>query len=133
MKTNLNNMKKYVTTNNISFLVDFDKTIDINKNGKSMYFKLFRINYQDIQNFLLNLDNFKLYMASPFISVNCKYEDPILVLSRPFLITNESNPKIIYDYLFKQFEKGSNDFNMDMESEYYLMFNYKSIDLGKRI
>jgi hypothetical protein len=22
---------------------------------------------------------------------------------------------------------------MDMESEYYLMFNYKSIDLGKRI
>jgi hypothetical protein len=133
MKTNLNNMKKYITTNEISFLADFDRTIEINKKGKSMYFKMYRITYYNIADFILNLDNDKIYIANPFISINCIYEDPTIGLSRAFLITNESNPKIIYDYLFSKFQKANDDFNMDMESQYFLIFSYKSIDLDKRI
>jgi hypothetical protein len=133
MNSNLNNMKKYITTSNITFLSDLDRTVDINKDGKSMYFKLFRINYHEIQNFILNLDNIKIYMANPFITINCNYEDPILVLSRPFLITNESNPKIIYDLLIKQFEKANEDFNIDTESQYFLIINYRSVNLNKKV
>jgi hypothetical protein len=132
-KTNLNYMKKYITTNDISFLIDFDRTININKNGKAMCFKMFRINYLELNNFILNLDNFKIFMANPFISINCKYYDPIITLTRPFLITNESNPKLIHDHLFSQFEKANNEFNMDIESQYFLIINYKSVDLDKRI
>lgn len=133
MRTNLEQMKKYITTNDISFLANIDRVIDVNKNGKTMYFKMFRISHYDIQNFILSLDTHKIYMANPFITINCKYDDPIIALSRPFLITNESNPKIIYDHLITQFEKANNDFNMDMGYEYFMMFSYKSVDLDKRI
>jgi hypothetical protein len=126
-------MKKFISTNDISFLADFDRTIDINRSGKSMHFKIFRINNYEIDNFIINLDNFKIYMANPFISMNCKYNDPIIGLTRPFLITNESNTKLIHDHLFSQFEKANDDFNMDIESEYFLIISYKSVDLDKRI
>ena len=133
MKPNLNYMKKFISTNDITFLAPFDRTIEINKTGRSMYFRMTRISLSEIDNFILNLDNFKIYMTNPFISVSCKYEDPIITLSRPFLITNESNPKLIYDHLFSQFEKANNDFNMDIESEYFLYFSYKAVDIDKRI
>ena len=67
-------------------------------------------------------------MANPFITINCKYEDPILGLSRPFLITNESNPKIIYELLIKNFETAKDDFYMDIDN-YFLIFSYKSVEV----
>jgi len=33
--TNLNYIKRYISTNDISFLIDFDKTINIDKSGKA--------------------------------------------------------------------------------------------------
>jgi hypothetical protein len=133
MKINMIEIKKYISTHDISFLSELNRTIDIIKSGKSIYFKMYRINSFLIDNFIKNLDADKIYMVNPFITINCKYEDPILNLSRPFLITNNSNPKLIHDYLFTQYEKAYNDFEMNMEQYYHLIFNYKSIELDKRI
>ena len=133
MKINMNQIKKYISTNDISFLADFDKTIEINKNGKSAYFKMYKFNFNLIEQFINNLDSDKIYMLNPFITINCKYQDPVLNLSRPFLITNNSNSKFIHDYLFTQYETAWNDFEMNMEQSYYLIFYYKSVELDKRI
>ena len=95
MKININEIKKYISTHDISFLADFDRTIEINKTGKSKYFKMYRINSYLIEQFIINLDTDKIYLVNPFITINCKYKDPVLTLSTPFLITNNSNPKLI--------------------------------------
>lgn len=46
----LETIKKYLSTNDISFLVDFDKTIDIDKSSKAYYFKIFTIELNEISN-----------------------------------------------------------------------------------
>jgi hypothetical protein len=105
IKMNFNHMKNYISVHDISFLVNFDRTIDINKSGKSDFYKMFRINQEHIKDFILNLFDNKIYMINPFISINCRINDPYINLSRQFLITNKSNHKIVHDYLFNQFEK----------------------------
>ena len=130
--TILKQLKKYISINGIAFLSDFDRSIDVNKSSKSMYFKMLRIHFDNIKNFIENLDDDKIYMINPFISINSNYQDPILGLSRPFLITNESNSKLIHDFLFTQFEKGINDFGMELDPTFYLIFNYHSVNLEKR-
>ena len=41
-------VKKYISINKISFLIDFDKTINIDKKGKSYYHKMFNIQLNEI-------------------------------------------------------------------------------------
>jgi hypothetical protein len=98
MKINLERIKKYLSTNDISFLVNFDRTINIDKSGKSNFHRIFKFEQSDIKDFVLKLDDNKIYMINPSISVNCKLNDPYVNLSRQFLITNQSNYNLIYDY-----------------------------------
>lgn len=43
----------YISTNNISFLIDFEKRIDIDKSDKAYYLKIFRVDLDLIANFIL--------------------------------------------------------------------------------
>jgi hypothetical protein len=104
MIIDINKMKKYISTNDISFLVNFDRTINIDKNGKCDFYRMFKIDREHIKQFILNLEDNKIYMINPFISINCRLFDPYLNLSRQFLVTNQSNHEIIHDYLFTQYE-----------------------------
>jgi len=66
------------------------------------------------------------------ISINRRYNDPYLTLSRQFLITNESNPILISDYLLEQLKKAEDDFDFQLD-KYFLILKYKPVSLDIRI
>ena len=131
-KINLTQIKPYISTKDITFLLDFNRTIYIEKNGKSVYTKMFGISFDNIDSYISGLEFDKIYILNPFISVSSKYQDPVVCLSRPFLITNNSNSKIIHEYLHQQFITFYKQFDANMGSEYFLMFNHKETELKKR-
>jgi hypothetical protein len=83
----LETVKRFISTNDISFLRDLDKTIDVDKKGKAYYFKMYGINKEEIDNFILNLDDDKIYLVNPLVSRHAKYSDPYINLSRQFLVS----------------------------------------------
>jgi hypothetical protein len=123
---NLDQIKRFLSTNNISYLVDFDKRIDIDKRSKAYYFKMFNIQLEHITNFIYNLDINEVYLINPMISINCRHNQPYLNLSRQFLLTNGSNPILIHDYLLTQFKIAQDDFEFD-NNYYFLLFKKKLI------
>src|ERR1700730_3493966 len=128
----LKTIKKHLTTNNISFLVDFDKTINIDKSGKYYYFRIFNGCSDGIDNFLNNLKDDEIYLVNPLISINCKYNDPYLTLSRQFLISSESKPALIHKYLSNKLNQAEEEFGFNIDN-YFLLFKYKSVKLDYRI
>jgi hypothetical protein len=116
-------------------LVDFDKTIEINKSGKCYFHKMFRLEQENIKDFILKLDKNDIFMITPYLSVNCKINDPYINLSRQFLVTNNSNYNLIYEFMLTQFETFLNDFNIDVinDNYYFLIFKHKRVELDYRI
>jgi hypothetical protein len=121
-------IRKYLSTNDISFLIDIDKTIEINKSGKAYYFKMFRIEIDLLQNFIFNLNEKQIYMINPIISISSKHNSPYVTLSRQFLITNNSNPVLIHNYLSDQLLIFRDDFAYEYNN-YFLIFKYKTVSL----
>lgn len=124
------NTKKYISTRDITFMMDIDKAIQVNKIGKYYYRKFF-YNYTDtIKEFILTLENDKIYVVIPFISVNCKLNDPFITLSKQFLISNQSNYVTIIDYLNSQLTIALSDFGIDAENlDFYLILKFKVVTL----
>ena len=130
---NIKNITTNLSTKDISFLIDIDRNIEINKRNKAFYFKIFGLNLDQIQNFIYNIRDNDVLLIYPFISVSCKLSDPYLSLSRQFLITNKSNPTVIASYLYDQLEKCGNDFGFDLDDlDFYLIFKYKKVYLNDK-
>jgi hypothetical protein len=69
----------------------------------------------------------------PFISINCRLNDPFLTLSRQFLISNQSNYVTIINYLNSQLQIALRDFGIDLNhSEFYLILKYKKVQFQNR-
>jgi hypothetical protein len=128
----MNKIKQYLSVNDISFLIDFDKTINIDKRGKAYYFKSFRVDLDALTNFISNLQDNQVYLINPFISINCRHNDPYLTMSRQFLITNNSNIMLINNYLINQLAIAKEDFDYH-DDYYFLIFKYKTVELDYRI
>lgn len=129
---NLNTIKRYLSTNDISFLIDFDKTIDIDKSGKAYYARMFRIELELITKFIDELNVNEIYLVNPMISISCRYNEPYLTFSRQFLISNQSNPILITNFLINQFCIAKEDFDFQTNN-YFIIFKYKIVKLDKRI
>jgi hypothetical protein len=115
--------------NKITLLKDVSKNIIIYKKGEYKYFQIPLIQFEGIENFLLNLDNDKIYILIPFISPYGNINDPILVLSKKLLITKNSNPRIVLEFLSDQLDKSITDFGFSELNKYYLVFKYKAVTL----
>jgi hypothetical protein len=86
-----------------------------------------------IKDFILKLEDDSIYTILPFISINCKLNDPYVNLSRQFLVTKKSNYNLIHNFLVTQLETFKSDFNIDDLDNYYLIFKYKKVELDNRI
>jgi hypothetical protein len=124
-KYKMNNL----TTTNISFLSELGKNIVTNIYSKNYYFKMFNIELEYINNFINNLNDNEVFLINPIISINCKQNEPYLTLSKQFLITNRSDPILIYNFLLNQFDIINHDFDI-LEEYYFLIFNYKKVYLN---
>lgn len=137
MKSNLMNIDYLVSnvcTVKINYLIDLDKIINVNKEGKFYYYNMFQINKDNIKNFIFNLDISKLYTVIPLISINRNIDRPYITLSRQILISHNSNHFLIDKFLNEKLncfyeEIGINNFD---ENKFYLIFKYKSVELNYR-
>jgi hypothetical protein len=66
----LNKLKEYISVNGITFLSDFDRSINVRKVSKSNYFKMYGIRDNEVRNCIENLNANKIYIVIPFISMN---------------------------------------------------------------
>ena len=111
---NLNEIIKYISTRDISFVFEVNKKINIDKFDKPYYFEMFRIELDYITNFINNLRENEVYLINPKISIN-NTSNPYLSLSNQFLVTNKSNPALIADFLNFRLEIARDDFKFDVD------------------
>ena len=90
------------TTSKIDFLNNLDKKYKIDQSEKYFYINLYGWNTIIINTFLSRIRSNDVYLIFPFITTTKRFDDPYLRLSSQFLVTNESNPKLISDFLEKQ-------------------------------
>nr|AWX52916.1 hypothetical protein [Lactarius sp. (in: basidiomycete fungi)] len=128
---NIEAMKNSLSTNYITLLVDIDQTIDIDKRGKSYYYRSINIDSLNIENFLDNLEFNQVYLINPLISMNCRINTPYLTLSRQFLVTRNSNICLVTGYLKEQQAIAENVFNFELEI-FYLLLKYKKVILNHK-
>lgn len=93
-----------VSTKNITLLKDFENAQDLrfNKKGRYNYNIINRsheLNNKHIYMFLQQLVGKRVYVIIPLLSVNNTPEEPYVILSKQILMSNNSNEKIITDYL----------------------------------
>lgn len=119
-----------ISTKTITFLHDIDLRIDIIKNGKFKYYKFFSMEDKHIINYLNNLEANKIYSLIPLISKNDKIDEPFITLSQSILITNKSNPLLIYNYLYNKIDDSVNLFNMQNLNSYYIILKYKEVEIN---
>jgi hypothetical protein len=83
----------------------------------------------DMKNFLNNLDHDKIYTLIPFISINDRSDEPYIIISPQILITRDSNPVILANYLNSKINKTFELFKSELNNSYYTIFKYKSIQI----
>jgi hypothetical protein len=85
-----------------------------------------------IINFISKLDSNSVYIIIPIISMFGKTSDPHVILSKQFLITNNSSSIIIHDFLNYKLDQAIIDFgliNLQDSNYFQLIFKYKKVSL----
>lgn len=125
------NKKVYdvISNKDIAFLYELNYKLKINKNGKFKYFKMNNFELEDIKNFLNNLDHDKIFTLIPFISINDRVDEPFTILSQQILITKNSNPVLLANFIDSKISKTFELFNSNIDISFYTIFKYKSIEI----
>ena len=97
-------MFELISVKEITLLKELDNRIKFNKFGKYHY-KNLDLHYSNIWRFLNNLDSSKIYVIIPLISRNSRPDQPYIVLSQQFLVSNNSNAIIIAKYITSKFDE----------------------------
>jgi hypothetical protein len=73
----------------------------------------------------------QLLTVIPMISIDGKENNPHLILSQQFLMTNYSSPDTIMKFIMDQLHiaYGDFDFELDLDRKFYLILKYKEIKL----
>jgi hypothetical protein len=125
-----------ISTNEITMLKDIDTNIKINKVGQFKHFYIPNMEIIGISKILSKLDDDSAYIIIPIISMFGKDNDPTIILSKQFLISNNSSSKVIHDYLDTKLERAILDFgavNLEGSNYFQLILKYKKVtfDLTK--
>jgi hypothetical protein len=130
---NNNNFKKFIEnlcTKQIDFISNIPKEIYIDKRGQALYFKMFGLEINKINNFIYNISDNEVLLIIPFITKTNTIKDPYICLSSQFLLSNNSDPILIYRFLSEQLNKAYEDYMIDHDKlEYSLYFKHKKVNL----
>lgn len=124
-----------VSTNNITLLKDFEDSQDLrfNKTGKYKYNVINRnheLYNEHIYNFLIQLVDKKVYIVIPILSVNNTPEEPYVILSKQILMSNNSNEKLITNYLKKRIDLFFDIYLLIVPEQMFVTFKYKEIEFN---
>jgi len=126
-----------MSKNNITFLVDVLPNYNgifyiSNPSIKRFYFN----DFVEIRQILDSLEKDKVYVLSLELIYSwlCHEEDdPVITLTKPFLVTRDSNPLIISEYFQFRINLACNTYLLEYTSEDYddpgVLVKYKEINL----
>lgn len=131
LKSVKENMYKYISTKEISLLKDLDNKMIINKQGYYSYYKYFgkEVHTPNIWNFLLKLEEKEIYIIIPFLTANCKPNEPYIILSQQILVSNNSNPYLIANYINDKIILAYDLYNLYGLESCNIIFKYKKIEI----
>jgi hypothetical protein len=118
---NINNL----TQNYISYLYLLDRKYSVDRSNKFHYLKLHSWDIYYITLFLSKLRDKDILLIFPYLTSSQNKDDAFLRLSDQFLVTNNSNPKLISEFLQSQYEKSG--FFIDDDKEIWLMIKLKIV------
>lgn len=124
------NINNNYTNTRIDFLYLIDKSISIEKSGKTHYFKIYEWKVSSIQYFLSFIRDNEVYTVFPFISTSGLIKDPYLRLSEPFLVTNKSNQDLINNFLNDQWFDSA--FTVEDETRFNLYFKFQRVTISSK-
>ena len=118
------------TTTKIDFINKLDKSIKINYVSKFHYIKIYKWEILLIKHLVESIRNDDVFTVFPFISCTGNFDDPYLRLSDHFLITNNSDPKLIANFLNEQWF--TSEFMLVEGRNANLYFKIKKVILQKQ-
>lgn len=117
-----------LTTKQITFLSDIPSSINVDKTSGWRCHHLISINVYDIQSWLKLIGDDKIYLIIPFFGTSESLSKPRLRLSNPFLVTNQSNPVLIINFIEEQWN--SSGFNLDNTTTVNFYIEFKRVFLS---
>jgi len=94
-----------MTRTDISFIRNLPSTIRVDSNSNWCYKFFHQFDIYEISTFIKLIKDEKIYMIIPQFGGSESLSEPKLYLSEPFLIDNKSNPMLITEFLYEQWNK----------------------------
>lgn len=118
-----------ISTKEITYLKELDNRIIINKTGKFNFFKVVELTINNITKFLNELEDNKVYSLFPLVSANNNPDEPYILLSQSFLVTNKSDPLLIARFVHDKCMLTGKLFNIPEFDEFSIIFKYKPVEI----
>jgi hypothetical protein len=144
MKTNLKNMiinnqtfdLSSFSKDNITFLTDQVKNKKLFTIGHYHFFKIPQMGLSNLQDFLQILGFNQAYIVLPILAtegIETSGGGPILSLSKQILVTRDSNPISIRNFLSKQIDLACMDYGIADLGNYTVVLKFRPINLKEDI
>jgi len=139
--TNISNNPQLVTFDlssfsqtNVTFLSEQVNNKKLFKIGYYHFFKIPQLELGALRDFLQILDFNKAYIILPILTTeNVKGDGPILSLSKQILVTRDSDPMTISNFLFNQIELACMSYGIDNLENFTVVFKFRPLTLNPEI
>jgi hypothetical protein len=119
---------------NITFLTEMVNNKKLFKIGYYHFFKIPQLKLETLKDFLQLLDYNKAYIVLPILATaEIEGGGPILSLSKQILVTRDSNPITMSNFLLKQIELACMNYGIDNLGNYTVVFKFRPISLNPEI
>ena len=119
---------------NVTFLSEQVENKNLFKIGYYHFFKIPQLELEILKDFLQILDFNKAYVILPLLaSAETSGEGPILSLSKQILVTRDSNPVTISNFLFNQIELACMNYGIENLGNYTVVLKFRPIALKEEI
>src|SRR5579859_1353401 len=130
---NLNN-SQLITTFDISNFSNKNITFLSEQVGNKNLFKIPNLELGILKDFLQILDFNKAYIVLPILATSeTTGSGPILSLSKQILVTRDSNPLMIRNFLLTQIEMACSNYGIADLGNYTVVFKFRPIALKEEI
>lgn len=118
---------------NVTFLSEQVNNKNLFKIGYYHFFKIPQLELEILKDFLQILDFNKAYIILPILATEeTAGEGPILSLSKQILVTRDSNPDVIKNYLIKQIEIACMNYGIKLD-KFIVVFKFRPLALKEEI
>lgn len=122
-------MLKNISINQITMLKQINKKIKLDKIKNT---KIFTSNFGifDCFKFIENLENDKIYIVVPILTINSLIDEPYIILSQQFLITRNSKGLTLKKFIYNKINECNDLYNINKLDNCRLLYKYKEVNIN---